>query len=62
MDVDEEDEEERAGAGLKWGLGTMFQDGVDWLSASRRRDYRVWEREVRDRIERIDKEVLAAHS
>lgn len=55
-DVDAEAEEEdndRPGAGLRSGLGTMFQDSVDWLSAERRKAYRVWEQSVRERCAQI---------
>ena len=56
-DVDAEAREEdrdRPGAGLRSGLGTMFQDSVDWLSGERRRAYRVWERRVRARCAEIE--------
>ncbi|KAG9854673.1 hypothetical protein KCU98_g1880, partial [Aureobasidium melanogenum] len=56
-DVDKEAEEEerdRPGAGLRSGLGTMFQDSVDWLSGERRMAYRTWERRVRARCAEIE--------
>lgn len=49
-----EDESGRVGAGLRSGLGTMFQDSVDWLSEERRRAYKVWERNVRARCAEIE--------
>ena len=55
-DVDAEAEEEdndRPGAGLRSGLGTMFQDSVDWLSGERRKAYRSWEQSVRERCAQI---------
>ncbi|KAJ9632328.1 hypothetical protein H2203_000733 [Taxawa tesnikishii (nom. ined.)] len=48
-------------AGLKAGLGTMFQDAFDWLSDDRRADYKEWEKSVRDRIERLEKEGDVVH-
>jgi origin recognition complex subunit 6 len=56
-DVDAEAEEEdndRPGAGLRSGLGTMFQDSVDWLSGERRKTYRAWEQSVRARCAEIE--------
>ncbi|CAD0109496.1 unnamed protein product [Aureobasidium uvarum] len=56
-DVDAEAEEEdndRPGAGLRSGLGTMFQDLIDWLSGERRKQYRSWERSVRARCAEIE--------
>ncbi|KAI4727408.1 hypothetical protein E4T49_04732 [Aureobasidium sp. EXF-10728] len=56
-DVDAEAEEEdndRPSAGLRSGLGTMFQDSVDWLSGERRKAYRVWERSIRTRCAEIE--------
>ncbi|KAG9760025.1 hypothetical protein KCU73_g3093, partial [Aureobasidium melanogenum] len=56
-DVDAEAQEEdtdRPGAGLRSGLGTMFQDSVDWLSGERRRAYKAWERNVRARCAEIE--------
>jgi origin recognition complex subunit 6 len=52
---EEEEEEEGVGAGLRSGLGTMFQDSVDWLGGGRRRDYRVWERDIRRRCDEIER-------
>ncbi|KAK5109507.1 hypothetical protein LTR62_006959 [Meristemomyces frigidus] len=37
-------------AGLLPGLGTMFQPAVDWLSEERRIGYRVWEKEIYQRM------------
>jgi origin recognition complex subunit 6 len=51
-DVDAEAEEEdndKPGAGLRSGLGTMFQDSVDWLSGEKRKAYRTWEQSVKAR-------------
>ncbi|KAI5203841.1 hypothetical protein E4T39_03913 [Aureobasidium subglaciale] len=59
-DVDAEAEAEddaRPGAGLRSGLGTMFQDSIDWLSTSKRREYRIWERHVRRRCDEIEGKV-----
>ncbi|KAH0361765.1 hypothetical protein KCU65_g8524, partial [Aureobasidium melanogenum] len=56
-DVGAEEEEadaDRPGAGLRSGLGTMFQDLVDWLSGERRKAYGVWERRVRARCAEIE--------
>ena len=47
--------DEESAAGLQPGLGTMFQDAIDWLSAERRAEYRVWEREIRARIQEMEK-------
>ncbi|GAB7350738.1 hypothetical protein MBLNU459_g1289t1 [Dothideomycetes sp. NU459] len=44
------------GAGLVVGLGTMFQDSIDWLSADRRADYSHWERDIREQISSFEKE------
>ena len=41
-------------AGLKSGLGTMFQDAVDWLSAERCAGYEDWEGWIRAELERIE--------
>lgn len=49
-----EEDNQRVGAGLRSGLGTMFQDSVDWLSGERRRAYRTWERDVRARCAEIE--------
>lgn len=48
-------------AGLKAGLGTMFQDAFDWLSDERRADYKNWEAEIRARIEQIERDGVAVH-
>ncbi|KAI5247829.1 hypothetical protein E4T43_01820 [Aureobasidium subglaciale] len=56
-DVDAEaeaEDEARPRAGLRSGLGTMFQDSIDWLSTGRRREYRIWERDVRQRCDEIE--------
>ncbi|KAI4852051.1 hypothetical protein E4T44_01520 [Aureobasidium sp. EXF-8845] len=50
----EEEDNDRPGAGLRSGLGTMFQDSVDWLSGERRKAYRVWEKSVRARCAEIE--------
>jgi origin recognition complex subunit 6 len=52
----EEEDNDRPGAGLRSGLGTMFQDSVDWLSGERRKAYRVWEKSVRARCAEIESE------
>lgn len=59
MDVDEAADENRPSAGLKWGLGTMFQDSVDWLNDERRSSYREWEKDVRRRCAEIERENVA---
>ncbi|KAF7191775.1 hypothetical protein HII31_06820 [Pseudocercospora fuligena] len=41
-------------AGLEYGLGTMFQPAVDWLSEERREEYRVWKRGILKEIEAIE--------
>ncbi|THX12387.1 hypothetical protein D6D13_04316 [Aureobasidium pullulans] len=56
-DADAEAEEEDAdkpGAGLRSGLGTMFQDSVDWLSMDRRKEYRAWKRDILQRCAEIE--------
>lgn len=50
-----EDESDSA-AGLKPGLGTMFQDAVDWLSEDRRDDYQSWKKQIYTSIERMETE------
>lgn len=50
----EEEDNDRPGAGLRSGLGTMFQDSVDWLSGERRKAYRTWEQSVRARCAEIE--------
>jgi origin recognition complex subunit 6 len=50
----EEEDNDRPGAGLRSGLGTMFQDSVDWLSGERRKTYRAWEKSVRARCTEIE--------
>jgi origin recognition complex subunit 6 len=50
----EEEDNDRPGAGLRSGLGTMFQDSVDWLSGERRKAYRTWEQSVRARCTEIE--------
>lgn len=58
-DGDDSDFDGLGRAGLRSGLGTMFQDAVDWLSEERSRDYRDWETWVRSEIERIEGQGLA---
>lgn len=48
---------EENAAGLRMGLGTMFQDAVDWLSEERREAYREWREDVLRRIEQMEKVV-----
>lgn len=55
----DEAESETVGAGLKWGLGTMFQDSIDWLSAERKANYRIWESDVRRKCDEIEAEAAA---
>lgn len=43
-------------AGLKSGLGTMFQDAVDWLSSERCADYEGWRAWMEREILRIEQE------
>ncbi|KAK6008140.1 hypothetical protein QM012_000043 [Aureobasidium pullulans] len=50
----EEEDRDRPGAGLRSGLGTMFQDSVDWLSVDRRKAYKTWERSVRARCAELE--------
>ncbi|KAH9827845.1 Origin recognition complex subunit 6 (ORC6) [Teratosphaeria destructans] len=39
-------EDEVGPSGLQVGLGTMFQNAVDWLSEERREEYARWEEEI----------------
>lgn len=41
-------------AGLEYGLGTMFQPAVDWLSEERREEYGIWKRGILKGIEEIE--------
>ncbi|GAM88582.1 hypothetical protein ANO11243_066160 [Dothideomycetidae sp. 11243] len=41
-------------AGLVVGLGTMFQDAVDWLRHERRAEYREWKEDIMNRIKQIE--------
>ncbi|KAL9124147.1 MAG: hypothetical protein Q9217_006499 [Psora testacea] len=41
---------------LQPGLGTMMQDGVDYLSDERRRDYLEWKTDILLRIRELEKE------
>ncbi|KXS99378.1 hypothetical protein AC578_8996 [Pseudocercospora eumusae] len=41
-------------AGLEYGLHTMFQPAVDWLSEESREEYRVWNKEILREIEGIE--------
>ncbi|KAK4984809.1 hypothetical protein LTR50_006379 [Elasticomyces elasticus] len=43
-------------AGLQAGLGTMFQDKVDWLGEERRRRFTVWRKDVMRKIREIEGE------
>ncbi|KAK4976457.1 hypothetical protein LTR66_002284 [Elasticomyces elasticus] len=43
-------------AGLQAGLGTMFQDKVDWLGEERRRRYAVWRKDIMRKIREIEGE------
>ena len=54
-DTDNDDDED-APAGLQPGLGTMFQDALDWLAPYRRAEYALWEKEITARIEQIERE------
>ncbi|KAL8713060.1 MAG: hypothetical protein Q9220_002920 [cf. Caloplaca sp. 1 TL-2023] len=40
---------------LQPGLGTMMQDRVDYLSAKKRAEYRVWKKDLLARIDRMEK-------
>ncbi|KAG8627953.1 hypothetical protein KVT40_003826 [Elsinoe batatas] len=51
--ADEEDDEDTA-AGLQVGLGTMFQDAVDWLSDDRREEYREWKAGIMHRLDELE--------
>ncbi|TKA75106.1 hypothetical protein B0A49_02381 [Cryomyces minteri] len=42
-------------AGLQAGLGTMFQDRLDWLSEGRREEYEVWKAGVLRRVEGMER-------
>lgn len=48
--------ETRPGAGLVVGLGTMFQDSIDWLSADRRAEYVNWEDGIISQIAILERE------
>ncbi|KAK5006666.1 hypothetical protein LTR28_006219, partial [Elasticomyces elasticus] len=41
-------------AGLQAGLGTMFQDKVDWLSEERRRRFAVWRKDIMRKIQDME--------
>lgn len=46
-------------AGLRSGLGTMFQDAVDWLSEERCHDYEEWESWIRGEVDRAEQGTAA---
>ncbi|KAK5018260.1 hypothetical protein LTR60_001576 [Cryomyces antarcticus] len=46
---------ERNAAGLQAGLGTMFQDRLDWLSEGRREEYEVWKAGILRRVEGMER-------
>ncbi|OQO04608.1 hypothetical protein B0A48_09530 [Cryoendolithus antarcticus] len=48
------DETHAGAAGLRPGLGTMFQPAVDWLSEERRADYVEWKADMLERIAAIE--------
>ncbi|PSK59223.1 hypothetical protein B9Z65_3547 [Elsinoe australis] len=52
--VNSEDEEEEFAAGLQVGLGTMFQDAVDWLSDDRREEYREWKDGIMHKLDELE--------
>lgn len=39
---------------MQYGLGTMMQEKIDWLSAERRANYATWEAKMLKEIERIE--------
>lgn len=43
-------------ADMRYGLGSMKQEAVDWLSESRRASYRVWERRILAEIAAVELE------
>lgn len=43
-------------ADMRYGLGSMKQEAVDWLSESRRASYRVWERMILAEIAAVELE------
>ncbi|KAF2227144.1 origin recognition complex, subunit 6 [Elsinoe ampelina] len=51
--ADEDDDEDTA-AGLQVGLGTMFQDAIDWLSDDRREEYREWKAGILHRLDELE--------
>ncbi|PNS18385.1 hypothetical protein CAC42_6202 [Sphaceloma murrayae] len=52
---DEEEEEDEGPAGLQVGLGTMFQDAIDWLSEDRRQEYGVFKMEIMQRLNKLER-------
>ena len=52
-DVDEEDDGEDESI---MGLGTMMQDRVDYLSARKREEYRIWKEGILERLEEIERQ------
>lgn len=46
---DDEESEGECPAGLRPGLGTMFQDSLDWLNADRAEDHAEWRRSILSR-------------
>lgn len=55
-DKEEVEEDGLGRAGLRSGLGTMFQDAVDWLSMDRCEEHENWEDWIRKEIGRIESE------
>jgi len=53
-------DEDDSAAGLKPGLGTMFQDAVDWLSEDRRAEYAAWEKSIRAQLAKPSRAQRAA--
>ncbi|KAF4549123.1 Origin recognition complex subunit 6-like protein [Elsinoe fawcettii] len=51
---DNGDGEEETAAGLQIGLGTMFQDAVDWLSDDRREEYTEWKEGIMRRLDELE--------
>lgn len=45
-DIGDGDEDDDDIAGLRPGLGTMFQPAVDWLGAGRRREFAAWKVQI----------------
>lgn len=48
------DDDTSCPAGLRPGLGTMFQDALDWLSEERTSEYQRWSSEMLRKLDAID--------